>query len=395
MTLLQTNGLILDTERKTLMRVKPQKTQSQNHHTEINIAPLTWSVLYELIRQSPDVVSIDTLTQRCWQNTVVSDETVVQRIALLRKVLSEQGVTGNCIENRRGEGYRWLPNVEISPSEKTDVNKRKIKYSTAAATIIILGVVVLLLTYQFQTVSEPQEVYPSQVQELVNQGHLYRRKFDSESMAYAIELYQQALRQAPDHIGALAGLSMAISQQISKFNIEQQSLDTAIKLAQKALVLAPGDAFVLQANGLAHDINGDIERAIDFYLRALEMNPDELSLHGDLAYLYTISGEFNKAFKYHWAGLSGSQQFRHSQLGLWLHLLGEPIYAGYWFEQASRLNPHNLMDKISIMDWQVKSGRFEQAILSSECSEGAAEGALCGGGRAICVVGRFAKSCEI
>lgn len=368
MSLLKTQNLLIDTRRKSLSILSSDGTVFDQ---DIAIAPLTWAVLHQLVSHAPDRVSIDKLIELCWENAVVSDETVVQRIALLRKTLEKHGAAPSSIESVRGVGYRWVSDVfEVPPDEEPflplpDVRKTRL---VLWSTFLVLFLLISLYHWNDMEVlvtprADPVNIAENNFEEMLQQAHSYRQRFDVQSMQFAVSLYQKVLQQEPDNVSALAGLTFSLCHQVSKFNEAQGHHDDIAYYAYKALQLAPEDPFVLQANGLARDVIGDIDGAIDFYTKALELNAEEPSLYGDLAYLYTVKGELALAAEFHFKSLAGVQQFRQSQLALWLHLLGEENSAGYWYEHALLLNPHNLTDKLSYLDWLLKSAQFSRAII--------------------------------
>lgn len=79
---------------------------------ELPFTRLTFDTLLVLISEAPNVVSLDTLMQRVWPGLVVSNETVSQRIKLLRSTLGDHPRAPKYIVGVRGRGYRLLAPVE-------------------------------------------------------------------------------------------------------------------------------------------------------------------------------------------------------------------------------------------------------------------------------------------
>ena len=79
---------------------------------ELPFPRLTFDALVVLIREAPNVVSLDMLMQRVWPGLVVSSETVSQRIKLLRSVLGDDSRAPRYILGVRGRGYRLIAPVE-------------------------------------------------------------------------------------------------------------------------------------------------------------------------------------------------------------------------------------------------------------------------------------------
>lgn len=75
---------------------------------EIPLSQLSFDLLVALASSAPDVVSFDQLMERVWPGLVVSQETVSQRIKLVRDALRDDPHAPRYIAGVRGRGYRML-----------------------------------------------------------------------------------------------------------------------------------------------------------------------------------------------------------------------------------------------------------------------------------------------
>ena len=93
--------LVLDVQRGELTR------------DTINIAlpKLSYDLLVALVESAPALLSQQELMQKVWPERVIGDETLKQRIKLLRKALGDDAAAPFYIEAVRGRGYRLLPKV--------------------------------------------------------------------------------------------------------------------------------------------------------------------------------------------------------------------------------------------------------------------------------------------
>ena len=83
---------------------------------EIALPKLSFELLLCLARYAPNVVTTDTLMHEVWGKVVVNDETVKQRIKLLRQALGDNSSAPRYIAAVRGRGYRVIAAVSsISP----------------------------------------------------------------------------------------------------------------------------------------------------------------------------------------------------------------------------------------------------------------------------------------
>lgn len=112
----------------------------------LELQPLSYKLLDLLWRNANTTVSNQNIYESVWAQSAVSAETLKQRIFLLRKALTEAGITDLEIKAIRGEGYRLIcqepiklqePEIE---SKESNFSKPHIKLMFA---VIVLCVGVL------------------------------------------------------------------------------------------------------------------------------------------------------------------------------------------------------------------------------------------------------------
>jgi TolB-like protein/DNA-binding winged helix-turn-helix (wHTH) protein/Tfp pilus assembly protein PilF len=79
--------------------------------TVIPLKALSFDLLVTLVRAAPNLMSFDQLSQRVWPGLVVTPETIVQRVKLLRDALDDDPHAPRYIEGVRGRGYRMVAEV--------------------------------------------------------------------------------------------------------------------------------------------------------------------------------------------------------------------------------------------------------------------------------------------
>src|SRR5215831_327525 len=79
--------------------------------TVIPLKALSFDLLVTLVRAAPNLVSFDQMSERVWPGLVVTPETIVQRVKLLRGALGDDPHAPRYIEGVRGRGYRLVAQV--------------------------------------------------------------------------------------------------------------------------------------------------------------------------------------------------------------------------------------------------------------------------------------------
>jgi TolB-like protein/DNA-binding winged helix-turn-helix (wHTH) protein len=77
----------------------------------IPLKALSFDLLVALVRAAPNLLSFDQLSERVWPGLVVTPETIVQRVKLLRGALGDDPHAPRYVEGVRGRGYRMLAEV--------------------------------------------------------------------------------------------------------------------------------------------------------------------------------------------------------------------------------------------------------------------------------------------
>jgi len=79
--------------------------------TVIPLKALSFDLLVTLVRAAPNLLSFDQLSERVWSGLVITPETIVQRVKLLRGALGDDPHAPRYIEGVRGRGYRMVAEV--------------------------------------------------------------------------------------------------------------------------------------------------------------------------------------------------------------------------------------------------------------------------------------------
>lgn len=97
----QVDDLIIDLAPRRVRRAQ----------TVIPLKALSFDLLVTLVRAAPNLVSFEQLSERVWPGLVITPETIVQRVKLLRSALGDDPHAPRYIEGVRGRGYRLVAEV--------------------------------------------------------------------------------------------------------------------------------------------------------------------------------------------------------------------------------------------------------------------------------------------
>jgi TolB-like protein/DNA-binding winged helix-turn-helix (wHTH) protein/Tfp pilus assembly protein PilF len=104
---------------------------------KIRLPKLSYELLLSLVRHAPGIVSTDQLLTEVWGEVVVGEETVKQRISLLRQALGSSIECPTYIESIRGVGYRLVAPVSVARAKSTSA------FHFKTAVLAIMGVLTL------------------------------------------------------------------------------------------------------------------------------------------------------------------------------------------------------------------------------------------------------------
>ena len=96
---LRVDDLLVDIERRTVRRGSEM----------LELTDRSFRLLEVLIRHAPERVGKDQLIAEVWDEAVVSDDTLAQRVRLLRQSLGDDSQNPRYVAAVRGRGYRLIP----------------------------------------------------------------------------------------------------------------------------------------------------------------------------------------------------------------------------------------------------------------------------------------------
>lgn len=145
--------------------------------------------------------------------------------------------------------------------------------------------------------------------------------------------------------------------------LTEDDLDLAMQMFTRALEADDTLAAAWVNMGVTRRRLGQLEKAEASYLRALELNPDEISAASNLAGLYQTTGRdrqagpYLKQVKKH----RRNNPFYHFQRGREAANRGDLRVAGRRLKKAIRLIPDDVMFRTELGKIQARGGRFRKA----------------------------------
>jgi len=338
----------------------------------IRLSVLSMDVLQALIAAAPEPVSAQGLIDSAWDGAVVSDETVTQRIKLLRQALGDDGRNPDYIETVRNRGYRLVP----VPVGNSKASRRGYLYSMFLMTLLLLAGA---WGWYYFAVKQPIELTrhisgTTSAEDYIQQATEYLNRHQQADNGLAITLFRQALALQPDNLQATTGLSMALTQSVTKFNATAQRLDEAQALAKQAVAKYPQQHNSWLALAASLDGQGSVALAIEAYQQALTISPEHIGAKASVAYLYQIRGELVKALRLNLEVFDSAEQlhYLHLQIAQVLSLLGFDPAAEPWLERTDELQPDNVFAAESRAHFLLVNHRFDEAeqVLKAALSRG-------------------------
>ncbi|KRA53399.1 hypothetical protein ASD77_01540 [Pseudoxanthomonas sp. Root65] len=353
------DDLLIDLERQRVER----------DGAPLGVAGLSFQLLRHLVEQGDRVVGFDELIHRVWAPAVVSEETVTQRVKLLRQALGDDGRSPRYLRSVRGQGYQLCsrphPLPVTEPATSPAPRSQRPHMRVAVASVVLLVACAGLWTWKQHAgrshlpVAAPAPEQPSLLQRAAYYASIGQR----DNNERAIGLFDQALQAQPGNVEALLGLSRAYSARVCLFNFPPEWAARAQALAEQAILAQPARATAHAALGYSHDCRGRIDDALAGYERALALDPAADSTRASAAYLYDRKGLLAQALLANTSLRGDPARVRYLQLQIAgiLDLLGYPQAAEARYRQSFALYPDNVFSNIAWPRFLFRHGRTTEA----------------------------------
>ncbi|ANB17286.1 winged helix-turn-helix domain-containing protein [Dokdonella koreensis] len=335
--------------------------------TALDVAGLSFRLLEFLIGQGDRVVSFDGLMAGVWAPAVVNEETVTQRIKLLRQALGDDGRKPRYVRSVRGVGYQLCVAVQplAEPEQalagpQADVERRPPvrRWRGVALAAGVLGLAAAAAAFLAGRPATPP------ADDALARARHYAGIGQRDNNERAIALFEDVLAATPDNREAQIGLSLALSARICLYNVPPDPAQRAEALARAVLARDADDAAATAALAYADDCRGRIDAALAGYERAHALDPagrkDSLA---SAAHLLAVKGRLADALRANLAvGDQGAKlRFLDIQIARNLELLGFTAVAEQRYARSFRLYPDNVFANVAYPRSLFLQGRFAEA----------------------------------
>lgn len=364
---------------------------------ECSLPPKVMALLVLLTRHQSTPLSLDFIAKEIWPDRVVTDSSIYQAVAQLRKTLHQDKTISEAIEQISGKGYRLSPTIALSfereaqnslaknsskthelqqaPIEKTT---KKHKLTAFAVCIFILAVFAIWFMnngsikeeLKAQLKNQPNE--QAYFEDLTLADHLVKQRKVS-AINQANKLYKTILNESPNNVNALFGLCNSDYQLLVYGQHSQtKTYASCLPLLQKAIEIEPHHINAIALLGALHQQNGDLKTAKTYFEQgrsleqksslfhlfygnfllsqqqttealtslqtAFKLSPNDPEVLIKLAYAYLVKRDRQKAQQYFERARLIAPNLRNAPLyALDFYPLTKPIAAKYeaWYEQYS------------------------------------------------------------
>lgn len=332
----------------------------------LDVAGLSFQLLRHLLEHGDRVVRFDELIAQVWAPAVVNEETVTQRVKLLRQGLGDDGRRPRYIRSVRGQGYQLcsLPRIETSAaaSATSVVLPRRI---VAVGVAIACAVAVFAAAAWFLHHPTDAPVVDARLE----RARYYAGIGQAENNDRAITLYEDILRGDGGNVDANLGLSHALSARMCLYNGGPESVARAQQIAEGVIARVPADslshaALAHAALAYAHDCRGEVDAAIAEYERAFALDPaGRDDARASAANLYVERGRLADALAANIAVQRNGAHLRFLDLQIArnLDLLGFSAAAERRYAKIFELYPDNVFGNAAYPRFLYTQGRYAEA----------------------------------
>jgi len=347
----------------TINTVKKKVWRSQQ---SLKVSGLNFQFLSFMLTKDTAVVTFDELIDGVWSPAIVTEDTVIQRVRLLRSALGDNRHDPRYIRSVRGRGYQLVAqpttdNVALKKETSLQTNRsRPLVWLTTGVLVLCLSLLSSLEGLSGFSLFE-EASNKDATNKFLERAEYYASIGQKDNTDRAIGLFQRVLLAEPKNTQAMIGLSRAYTVSMCRFNAHWSRAEQAEILARNVIAFEPGNFDAFRVLGFSQDCRGQTLAAREAYLHAIELDPNhDVKSQSALAYLLGETGELAKALAINLfvSHADPGQTFSLIQLARVYELLGlyskaEPLYA-----ESFDLYPDNIFSNVSYPRHLFHQGKF-------------------------------------
>ena len=327
----------------------------------LEISGLNYELLAYMLLKDTEVVSFDELIAQVWAGSVVNNETVTQRVRLLRVALDDTDRQAKYIRSVRGKGYQLcsLPR-QIQTSAKSKKSRVTFFLIVCFLALIVAGFVVKEWFEQDPISNAEKSLYERRLERA--QVSLQQR--DDEDLERALALLEQTEADGVSDPKWLLTKSMSLSTQVCRFGGDPLLAEQAEQLAIKARSLMDDIANAEYMRAYALDCKGETEAAKAAYRSAIKHSKDTRpGMLSSLAYLLGETGELAESLKLHRQIYQSNsrEDYLFLQLGNNYNALQYDNIAAHFLSLSFELYPENVFSNAAYPRFLFSIGEIAKA----------------------------------
>ncbi len=352
----------------------------------IELPKLSYQLLLTLIRNAPAVVSQQQLIEEVWLNKVISDDTIQQRIKLLRQALGDNPKAPTYIATIRGQGYQLVQDIEhINNKEKTKTKQSIIRNSLVASTVLITALVIWL-NFSNKNGSLSKSANPQAEETVTNfdaskhskieaarnfyfNGKDYLNRRTEESNRAALIQFEKAIELDPSYALAYTGVAHVSVERYQHFSKEPEALKVAEQAALQAISLRPNIYETHHALAVSYHTAQRTADAKNAYRKVISLHPNHSQSLNNLSYLERLDGNYHEALTlaYHQVKAAPRKPLPYIQVAESYIKFGYHDLAILWYQQALKFEPQRRYTQFSICRLHIKLKNLDAA--SKSCKD--------------------------
>ncbi|MEM7703324.1 MAG: winged helix-turn-helix domain-containing protein [Pseudomonadota bacterium] len=355
------NGLIIDTQERLVRR----------EGEVIRLPDLSFDTFMHLIEAAPAPQSGPELARCVWRADHVSDETIAQRIALIRKALGDDPRSPRYIRTIRGAGYAIVGEVvrlEPKPEQTDRPIARSVRAPAHLVATLACLLAVSLLWFSLghtdnRTALASSSDHDGETSALVSRARQLLALHQSMETDRALGMLRAALSTDPVDYNARLSLSFALSTKATKFGGTFEHKKEAEALARELIEERPESSNAWSALGYSLGSQGRMNESLSALQYAYQLDPDNAPAGSSAAHVHLIQGQLYEAldleFRVREAG--GRSRYAEIQIAQSLELIEHPE-AQSWHAKAMSLNPGQVVVLSEVARSHLRHGQPNRAL---------------------------------